>query len=157
MELKRQANADNEGLQKRIVDKKAKSQQLKKINGKKDRQLDEMQEHVDGADARENALKRKLRNATVESNEKGKLLLEMRQSITDLKKEFVESYEALQKQHAEEMVELHQFLALKGIHFDFLRGKKIELTNRSDALARQAKDMQAQVRAVQQEVLLIGQ
>lgn len=73
-----------------MSEKKAKSQQLKKISNKKDRQLFEMQERVDSADERENALKMRLLDEIQQSNMKGKLLLEMKHQIIELKKYFVQ-------------------------------------------------------------------
>ena len=63
---------------------------MKKIHAKKDRDLLMMQERVDTADDRENALKEQLRDTIVESNIKGVLLVDIRTSIQDMKAEYVQ-------------------------------------------------------------------
>lgn len=63
---------------------------MKKIHAKKDRDLLMMQERVDTADDRENALKEKLRDTIVESNIKGVLLVDIRTSIQDMKAEYAQ-------------------------------------------------------------------
>jgi len=49
-----------------------------------------MQERVDTADDRENALKEQLRDTIVESNIKGVLLVDIRTSIKDMKAEYAQ-------------------------------------------------------------------
>ena len=78
MQANQEAQGELQAIQQKMAEKKAKSQQLKKISNKKDRQLLEMQERVDTADERENALKMRLLNEIQQSNMKGKLLLEMK-------------------------------------------------------------------------------
>ena len=78
------------GEQGRIDRKKEKSTMMKKIHAKKDRDLLMMQERVDTADDRENALKEKLRDTIVESNIKGVLLVDIRTSIQDMKAEYAQ-------------------------------------------------------------------
>ena len=60
MQANQEAQGELQAIQQKMAEKKAKSQQLKKISNKKDRQLLEMQERVDTADERENALKMRL-------------------------------------------------------------------------------------------------
>lgn len=55
-----------------------------------------MQERVDTADERENALKMRLIEEIQQSNMKGKLLLEMKHQIIELKKYFVQEQMNLQ-------------------------------------------------------------
>ena len=69
----------------KIADKKVRSQQLKKISGKKDRLIEELQDRVDTADERESALKLRLQNEMQQSNMKGKVVLELKESILELK------------------------------------------------------------------------
>ena len=78
MQANQEAQGELQAIQQKMAEKKAKSQQLKKISNKKDRQLLEMQERVDTADERENALKMRLLDEIQQSNMKGKLLLEMK-------------------------------------------------------------------------------
>ena len=69
----------------KIADKKVRSQQLKKISGEKDRLIEELQDRVDTADERESALKLRLQNEMQQSNMKGKVVLELKESILELK------------------------------------------------------------------------
>ena len=85
------------GREQKIADKKVRSQQLKKISGKKDRLIEELQDRVDTADERENALKQKLRTEIQESNMKGKVVLELKESIRGLKQYFADEQEKLEK------------------------------------------------------------
>ena len=96
MQANQEAQGELQAIQQKIAEKKAKSQQLKKISNKKDRQLFEMQERVDTADERENALKMRLLDEIQQSNMKGKLLLEMKHQIIELKKYFLQEQMNLQ-------------------------------------------------------------
>ena len=69
-----------------------------------------MQERVDTADERENALRLKLLDEKQESNMKGKLILEYKKCFIELKKEYTQETMKLQEKHESEIKVLRDAL-----------------------------------------------